>query len=721
MAQSTEPFAFLTQQSAAHSYSENIKHSRTNFFVLLLAQLYCLITIETTQDAALLSNANTQKLPILETAIGIETFYIIAPAIVLIIFFHFQIHLKSFFTSMVQLARAEGRDPIALVDTYPWFITSSMTRRYAAGVENESGFSSWFEYVAGLLFGWYSTAIISIMFWARYLPVHDWGVSTYHAVLASISIAGAVFFLYASKSGLRGVRVRGWRAVPRSFAVFIAFFAPLAGLLYATNWMFEAQDAANCFEDSFDQECEALLEFRQQLGSIGFDANAALDGAEISTTPANWIPPSEPDYDRLLAVRGAALAGADLRYASARDAIFVRSDLSGSNLRLANFTGAAFHDADLSEADLFRSRFNEANFDYARFTNTKMAEADFSGASLRYATFTFAYTAEFTVEDSANVLADGADFSYARMEQCRFPNGSFRETTWTGANLSGCVFEAVDFYGSNWTDAKLNNAAFTDRTNLAGVNGSGAELAGATFDGAIGGDAVFELGYFDSATFTGGSYRGAKFPRAAMTNVTMTGVSMIDANFVKADFRDAVLTDADFRDSDMREATFFNATLNNVNMSGGVDLSGSTFREGAHSSVSFDGSDLRNAMISDLSMAQTTFVGADLRRAKLSNVDLTGAVLDGAQLAAAEISGAKLEGASLIAADLSGAQLVGARFINANLTGVTWTDASLINVILTGADLSDAVGLEQSQLARACSDGGETLPAGLSIRPCQSN
>ena len=155
--------------SVAHSYAENIKHSRTNFLVLLLAQFYCLITIETTQDAALLSNATTQKLPILETTIGVETFYIIAPTILLIVFFHFQIHLKSFFTTMVQAARREGRDPVDLVDTYPWFITSSMTRRYAAGSQNETGFSSWFEYVAGLIFGWYSTAIVCFMFWARYL------------------------------------------------------------------------------------------------------------------------------------------------------------------------------------------------------------------------------------------------------------------------------------------------------------------------------------------------------------------------------------------------------------------------------------------------------------------------------------------------------------------------------------------------------------------------
>ena len=124
-----QPVEQIFNQGVAHSYSENIKHSRTNFFVLLIAQLYCLLTIEATQDAALLSNATTQKLPILETTIGIETFYIIAPLVLLIIFIHFQIHLKSFFSSMgagrprrrARPGRAGGQLPVVhhLLDDPP--------------------------------------------------------------------------------------------------------------------------------------------------------------------------------------------------------------------------------------------------------------------------------------------------------------------------------------------------------------------------------------------------------------------------------------------------------------------------------------------------------------------------------------------------------------------------------------------------------------------------
>ena len=364
-----QPVEQIYTQGVAHSYAENIKHSRTNFFVLLIAQLYCLITIETTQDAALLSNATTQKLPILETTIGIETFYIIAPALLLIIFTHFQIHLKSFFSSMVQAARNEGRDPVTLVDNYPWFITSSMTRRFAAGVKNESGFSSWFEYCAGLIFGWYSTALVCFMFWARYLAVHDWSVTIYHAALTSLAVAAAVFFLYASKSGLRGQKITGWRVLPRGFAVILAFALPFSGLVYATWWMFEAQDKNGCPRTPSaigTKKCSALFLLRSRLEMAGINPAAALDGADLSVRlKAGWVPSSAPTLEELQFVRGATLSGADLRYASARDALLIRADLSKAKLRRATFDGAALHGAILSGADLSFSSFVGAKFDHA--------------------------------------------------------------------------------------------------------------------------------------------------------------------------------------------------------------------------------------------------------------------------------------------------------------------------------------------------------------------
>lgn len=726
MAQSVEPtradapVTYYHQQSAAHSYSENIKHSRTNFFVLLLAQLYCLITIETTQDSALLSNANTQKLPILETAIGIETFYIIAPIILVIIFFHFQIHLKSFFTSMVQLARAEGRDPVSLVDTYPWFITSSMTRRYAAGVDNDSGFSSWFEYFAGLIFGWYSTAVICIMFWARYLPVHDWSISLYHAAIASVSIAGAVFFLYASKSGLRGERVSGWRAVPRSMAVVVAFCVPFGGLVFATQWMFEAQDEASCHEASFDDACAELFELKDRLGSIGIDAAASLDGAELSEAPANWVPPSEPDFEKLLPVRGATLANADLRYASARDALFVRADLTDANMRLADFTNAAFHGADFEGADLFRSNFSNATFDYARFSGTVMAEIDLSGASLRHADLTRAGAPrdDWDGPTARDIYAPGADFTDARAAQCDFPFADFRETVWVRAVMTRCKFAGVTFDGANLREAALQSAIFSERATMSDAAAEGAFFSGAQLTDVIATNTNFAGADFFDAVISGGDYSGADFSGALLRGAQIASASMNDADFKLADFRDARLTATDFRGSDMRDARFFQATLANVNM-GGADLLGAEFTDGVYIEVRFDRAVMRDVRVSGAAMIGASFQDADLRQAQFTNTDLSGANAAGANMNGARLSGVVFTGADLARVDLTDTTLVGAAFTNADLTGANFTNADMTNVVFTGANLTDAVGLTQTQLLRACSEGGHTLPPGLRLGPCQ--
>ena len=119
---------------------------------------------------------------------------------------------------------------------------------------------------------------------------------------------------------------------------------------------------------SFDERCDALFLLKDKLKIAGIGSVAKLDGADISERPEGWVPPLEPTYQDLLPVRGATLAEADLRYASARDTLFIRADLSGAVIRRATFDGAALQGARMIGTDLSFSTFVAAKFDHARLS-----------------------------------------------------------------------------------------------------------------------------------------------------------------------------------------------------------------------------------------------------------------------------------------------------------------------------------------------------------------
>lgn len=593
----------------SHSYAENVRHSRNNFFVMLLAQFYCLITIETTQDAALLSNSTTQKLPILETSISIETFYILAPLILLLVFFHFQIHLKSIWRSAAALAQSEGKDLMTLVDTFPWFITSSMARRFARGQRDRGGFSGWFEYNVGLLFGWFSTALVIFMIWARYLTKHDWTISIYHVALFAVAVAGAVYFMSASKANLQGVDVRGWRIASRGTAILIAFVAPAAALGYSTWWLFEAQDRNGC-QNSYTAECSAIFLLRDRLRVAGLDPAAALDGADVSARPENWAPSAESDLEQLAAVRGANLRGEDLRYASAKNALFVRSDLREATLRLGDFEGAWFQGADLSGADMSFSKFVGANFDHAIFSTSGRRLGEPAPAIQR--TELDPWGQPWRTPVANETVFDSADLTGASFYKARFIGGRGVDALFSGANFTGAAGQGCFFERSDFREAKLDDAAFTD------------------------------CGFHEA------SFHGASMQRVSLSGSRLSDIIMVGAELASANLSGAKL---------------HSITADQVVLNGG-DMFQTRIDKSRFNSAQLDDVVLSEAQVFDSAFRDSALRRVDFRRAMLKGVDLSGADLSGSIFFGAKLDAVDLAFARLHDADLSGADLSSA----ANLT-----------------------------------------------------
>ncbi|GCE10959.1 pentapeptide repeat-containing protein [Tengunoibacter tsumagoiensis] len=97
----------------------------------------------------------------------------------------------------------------------------------------------------------------------------------------------------------------------------------------------------------------------------------------------------------------------------------------------------------------------------------------------------------------------------------------------------------------------------------------------------------------------------------------------------------------------------------------------------------------------------------DAQKASLAHIDLSDTALTGCLLKGADLQGANLSNATLIFVNFQGANLQGADLHSADMHNVDLTGANL-----QGANLKDVQGLNDSQLARAKSLAGATMPNG---------
>lgn len=70
------------------------QNARKTFFALIAAALYSWLTIATTTDAELITDTASSSLPIIGTEIPLAGFYLMAPLILLAVYFYFHLYLQ---------------------------------------------------------------------------------------------------------------------------------------------------------------------------------------------------------------------------------------------------------------------------------------------------------------------------------------------------------------------------------------------------------------------------------------------------------------------------------------------------------------------------------------------------------------------------------------------------------------------------------------------------
>ena len=412
---------------------------RSVFFLLLLAVAYTWLTIGTTSDVDLLTNASTSPLPIIFTEIPIRGFYWAAPLILLGCYVYFHLHLLHLWQDLAALP-AFFPDGRALDDkAHPWLLIGLInahcqrlrdTRPMLAGLQN----------ALSIILAWYIIPLTIAAIWLRYLPRHDWYGTGFHiAILMIAAVTGSVFYRLTTitlegkkQSGLllRGVKSASRRGIITAEAIIaIAVFVLLPVLSYGA--MTPGGRSAGA---------DPRYWVPAIMNALGYSPFANFSDKDISTRPIDWM----ENASSVDMVKGADLKNADLYHAEAAGAFLVKADLRGADLRHIDLELGNLRQANLEEADL-----REAN----------LLQADLRGSDL----------------DGADLR--GAVLLRARLENARLNRADLRETFLNEAALHNADLSMADLRNAQLNRADLRGATL-EFAIMGGVNLQGADLSG---------------------------------------------------------------------------------------------------------------------------------------------------------------------------------------------------------------------------------------------------
>jgi len=141
---------------------------------------------------------------------------------------------------------------------------------------------------------------------------------------------------------------------------------------------------------------------------------------------------NDPPFLGAADLRGADLAGVNLRFAS-----LALARLDGSNLYGADLTGASFRQADLFDADMSGTTLVNADLRAADLSACNLADADCTGA-------------DFTGAD-----LNGANLNHTNLTAADLTGTDLRNTDLSAANLRNARLIGTRMHGSRLTNTEL--------------------------------------------------------------------------------------------------------------------------------------------------------------------------------------------------------------------------------------------------------------------------
>jgi len=380
---------------AARRISDN---AQKLFIAMLVACLYSWLTIATTTDASLITNHASTPLPIIQASIPIVGFYVVAPLLLLGVYFYCHFYLQKLWEELGSLPAIfpDGRPLQTKAD--PWLL-SDLVRAHVQKLRAGRPFLSYLQQWVSELLAWWCVPMTLVLFWARYLPRHDLRWTMFHSVLVVVSIVSGVLFYQVARCTLRGADRPpfDWRsAIASPRTRIVAGFAAISTLAMVTVSLGAIMGVRPSTSGS---HCGPSLSglrtwVPRAMAWVGYLPFADVSAADLSVKPQNWTKKSDADLE---SAKGLQLPGANLRYADLSfaflpvtvlsDAKLQGADLLGADLRQTQLSGAHLEGADLAGADLTGADLAGAFLNDAVLRNADLTDADLTNADIRYADF----------------------------------------------------------------------------------------------------------------------------------------------------------------------------------------------------------------------------------------------------------------------------------------------------------------------------------------------
>ena len=469
------------------------------FTVVLSCSAIFWLIIWKTRDLQLLSDTAVLPFAHVTTAMPTAEFYLMAPALLFILYAVFHFHLQRTWETLLELP-AVFPDGRTLGSDGPR-VVMALARAHFHWLQGESPSARFIEKWTSYLLAYWIAPFTLLLFWARYLTRQEIHGTLLHEALV-VAAAGVAWYSttrvgrpqesWTSESGRENKLVESFKkenmgALAAGMAIVLTILSagvmlgvphdPLRGPQYG------AENVRRWIPDVF--------------WAVGFDPYADLTEATISTRPAN-VPNTA---DSLSGVKGASLNEINFRYAQGYGAF-----LAKAHLWRTNFEGAFLSEADLRGADLGQANLRSADVDRAQLANANLDRsmldgANFSQADLRDANLSYSSLA-------------GADLVDARLD-----GASLYGAQLTAAVLVRAILEKADL-----RDAHLESADL-DHADLQQAYLWSAKLVNARLEGAQLGSAIF-IG----ADLTGADLRGAHFQGTVLNDVNLHGANLDDAD-----------------------------------------------------------------------------------------------------------------------------------------------------------------------------------------------
>ena len=365
--------------------AEISKNARKIFLSMLLGCAYSWLTIATTTDARLLNSSASSPLPIIGTEIPIFWFYWAAPLILGAFYIYLHLYLQRLWESLAGLP-ARFQDGKRLDErAYPWLLNGLVRRHFKLLKEERPPITRLEEWVT-IFLAWWAVPGTLLGFWLRYLPRHDWVGTSLHLGLAVATILVATIFYSAAARTLRGDQRQPfqWRKCWRDRRSYQNAGIIFAGIFFSVLSYGAIGAVRTPHPDFTDVRSWVPWTFEW----FGYRTYAELRGKDVSVKP--------PYYwrldvgDRYKSVKGAKLAGSDLRHADAVGAFLVKADLRKAKLQKANLIGAKLQKANLQFAKLQGANLQFANLQGADLRGVYLKGTPLWGAKIQGADFSLA-------------------------------------------------------------------------------------------------------------------------------------------------------------------------------------------------------------------------------------------------------------------------------------------------------------------------------------------